>query len=324
MNARTMNVTHARHTRLTRHVGFTLVELLVTLSIITLLLAMLLPAMKSARKTARTAVCASNLHEIHHAWMDQAIEARQAGTQMIGGWGGWVGVLGRSVVGQTKVFICPEDDHPAIAPEATIRVLSFDNATFNYYMPLEVGPLTRMANESGTPGQPGYSYDMEFEDIRPSGGDMDFNDLVVNVTLLDDGTAKITFVNMSAGYHFYLDDLSGRELLPDLGRATPLGASVILGGRASYAVNGLVRRDSDRSNSIFFMDYVEKTTADPDLDDWSLWLNDEGVPAFGRHPYGQCNVMFRDGSIRLMSPFDIDFDVDNNRDRWWRTQTEPR
>jgi len=96
-------------------------------------------------------------------------------------------------------------------------------------------------------------------------------------------------------------------------------ASVYVGGRASYAINGLVRNNADRPSSVFFLDYEEKTSADPDLDDWSLWLNEEGVPSFGRHPYGQCNVMFRDGSIRLMSPFDIDFASIENRNTWWRT-----
>jgi prepilin-type N-terminal cleavage/methylation domain-containing protein/prepilin-type processing-associated H-X9-DG protein len=44
--------------------GFTLVELLVVISIIAVLIAMLLPAVQAARESARRSQCASNLHQI--------------------------------------------------------------------------------------------------------------------------------------------------------------------------------------------------------------------------------------------------------------------
>ncbi|MEX0775909.1 MAG: prepilin-type N-terminal cleavage/methylation domain-containing protein [Phycisphaeraceae bacterium] len=44
--------------------GFTLVELLVVISIIALLIGILLPALGAARGAARTALCASNMHQI--------------------------------------------------------------------------------------------------------------------------------------------------------------------------------------------------------------------------------------------------------------------
>jgi len=47
-----------------RHDGFTIIELLVVLSIILLLVAILLPSMKQAREVTRRAVCASNQHQI--------------------------------------------------------------------------------------------------------------------------------------------------------------------------------------------------------------------------------------------------------------------
>ena len=44
--------------------AFTLVELLVVVTVIAIVIAMLLPALRSARETARMAVCASNFHQV--------------------------------------------------------------------------------------------------------------------------------------------------------------------------------------------------------------------------------------------------------------------
>jgi prepilin-type N-terminal cleavage/methylation domain-containing protein len=47
-----------------RRRGFTVVELLVTLGVISLLIALVLPAVQSARESARRTQCANNLHQI--------------------------------------------------------------------------------------------------------------------------------------------------------------------------------------------------------------------------------------------------------------------
>ncbi len=58
--------------RNTDKVGFTLVELLVVISIIALLMAILLPALAKARTTAKRVACLSGLKQLTLAWMSYA------------------------------------------------------------------------------------------------------------------------------------------------------------------------------------------------------------------------------------------------------------
>lgn len=57
-----------RHDPRSRRAGFSLIELLVVVAIITLLISILLPALHGARTQARSAVCLSNLRQISHGW----------------------------------------------------------------------------------------------------------------------------------------------------------------------------------------------------------------------------------------------------------------
>lgn len=56
--------------------GFTLVELLVVVSIIALLIAILLPSLRKAREQAKCAVCLSNLHQMGLSLTTYALENR--------------------------------------------------------------------------------------------------------------------------------------------------------------------------------------------------------------------------------------------------------
>ncbi|MFP4058716.1 MAG: type II secretion system protein, partial [Candidatus Brocadiia bacterium] len=59
-----------------RRRGFTLVELLVVISVIVILAALVLPVASSAMKTAARAECTSNLHQVAEGFMIYVKEHR--------------------------------------------------------------------------------------------------------------------------------------------------------------------------------------------------------------------------------------------------------
>jgi prepilin-type N-terminal cleavage/methylation domain-containing protein len=76
-----------------RRQGFTLVELLVVMAIITVLMAVLLPAIQSARESSRAAACRNHVGQLAKAMLHY--EASQQ-TFPSGGWGDvWLGVAER-------------------------------------------------------------------------------------------------------------------------------------------------------------------------------------------------------------------------------------
>ncbi|MCB9849843.1 MAG: type II secretion system protein [Phycisphaerales bacterium] len=85
--------------------GFTLVELLVVISIIALLVAILLPSLRGARDQAKSVVCRSNIRQLHLANASYALENRDlfvpGASDMANGFGGrnrWHGARASAAV----------------------------------------------------------------------------------------------------------------------------------------------------------------------------------------------------------------------------------
>lgn len=101
--------------------GFTLIEILVVVSVIGLLIAILLPTLNKVRTEARRTSCASQLHQVALAMVAYTQENRdrmpyasfmpsigpaplETDTPIY-----FADVLARNLMGQKDVFSCPED-----------------------------------------------------------------------------------------------------------------------------------------------------------------------------------------------------------------------
>ena len=117
--------------------GFTLVELLVVITVISILAALLLPAVQQARASARSLHCKNNLRNL-------AIAFKQTGTQ--GGLrssGGWIGALLPFVENNAATFLCPDDETGGSGGGGDPK-LSGGNVSIESEMPpsLKVGQVT--------------------------------------------------------------------------------------------------------------------------------------------------------------------------------------
>ena len=229
--------------------AFTLIEMLVVIAIIALLLAILMPSLHQVRALARTAKCAVNLHHIGTACGNIIADQTAGGGNMgkIHSYG-WQGAVIPYLSGQ-EALVCPEGKYAAQDITGhVVEVTSGGNVLYD--MPLTEEPLTNLIVEDET------NYRLEFEDIRPSGGDQDYNDLVLRITELPGGGTRITYLSISAGYHFDLLRPDRTILMKDLGRATKSGEFVDLaGGDASYGMTSISHEVTFGTRIAYVLDY---------------------------------------------------------------------
>jgi prepilin-type N-terminal cleavage/methylation domain-containing protein/prepilin-type processing-associated H-X9-DG protein len=310
--------------------GFTLTELMVVIAIIALLVAMLMPSLSSVYAIARQSLCANNLRNIRTAVATLAARDKISRTGALGV-EGWRSQLSAYDANSLEVMICPEGytlsadwERDDVLGKYALRTMN--GGSFIYNMPLIPGPACRKENITNG----GRKYDLSFEDQRTSTGDptgdFSFANPILTIEIIG-YDAKVTVAGGSGGYTWHLVDADDKVWLPDVLRASPVGASVLLkgvvplGGKFSYGMNSIVNDISPTESRILALDYPAEIAriagADEVHDNWMTWVGLDGIYKFARHK-GRCNVAMVDGSVVPMYPKDIDPKVPELLKKYWK------
>lgn len=285
--------------------GFSLIELLTIIAIIMLLAALLMPALRNSKATAQRAQCLSNLHQIFISWQGRKADVSMGAVRRLSHFAGH-GMLMANLSYQAKVFICPNDTNTHWAGASALSEV-YSGGNYLYDMPFEEGPYTQVRAMTATMLELGY------EDIRPMGGDMDYDDFYSRQVDLGEGNSRLTVWKGTAGYTFNVIDADGLLLLSNVTSAVSVD---LKGIKSSYGFNSQFYEMTVGQRRIMALDYDKPMAAyfnfNPSVppDNWPTWA---GV----RHSK-RCNVLFTDGSAMPMYPDEIDPSIAANASAYWK------
>ena len=270
----------------TREGGFSLIELLIILSILGLLISIVAPAGVRLPALARSFKCKANLRAIAEAYNAEKVnENWDIKTSQFSALT-WRADLLPHMNGSTTAFSCPEDDDPySSLPQSTITIYNGGNPLYEIQL-FDSHPYWLEADhntfEPDKPGMwrvnddiyqsagdrynmpmytPGSNPDVSWwviEDQRYGDqyqyatGDRDFYDLDIKMTDKGGGVYEIEAFHKAAGYNFGIRGPDGVEIREEGGFIGPL---TMLGNMGSYGINWAVSKLYHGTDRILAMDY---------------------------------------------------------------------
>jgi len=286
--------------------AFTLVELLVVISIIGTLVGLIMPAVQSAREAGRRTQCQSNLHNLGIAYQ-HALSGRvdrHANTVTAAEW--QKQLLARAEDNE-QILLCPNDNRP--------HQPLIDVGAYSIFVPEDAVSVPFVAGLRCRVSTAGSKTIYSFEDWE----DYNFGDSIISIAPVSDGQVllKVESKSPSAAFHhnvmgpggMLLENIqTGDELLIDLG-----------GKRTSYGMNSQVSgmlRVVNNTNKILLLDFpvpVANMDSPVGLDQWTANTKD-------RHSGGVLNVLFNGGHVETVVIDEIDPRVPSRYEKLWKPE----
>jgi prepilin-type N-terminal cleavage/methylation domain-containing protein/prepilin-type processing-associated H-X9-DG protein len=309
-----------------RRVGFSLVELLVVVTIIAILIWLLLPAILASREAAYLTHCQKNLHELGIAFNN--FRAKHNDARLLGLASRWTQELAPLAGLSSTLYVCPLDD-PAgsIGGVDGLYIAHRHTNSLTYFTPIQTiikngtfsDPQLRWNYEGQRGGRPGDPGESTWDFFDSQVGQLGKNQLMVvidnDAAALFDLSGPIVVTGliaapMSCGSDHWVgkapsDDLVGtnpnwiaEEVVIQL-TGKSVGMSYIdprspariggTGGSTSYGMNSKVSARI-ASHQILLIEY-EKPLVDVDADFFDEW--------FAPRHRGLANVLHADGSVSV-------------------------